>query len=164
MPAKGRPDRHALLLHAGIGGYDAQWFRIKECNMTATPPQDRIDNRIELASFRTKLALDNTTLAWLRTTLTMASFGFGMVGFFRALRQQAPSAESLRLHEGAIRFGTLLVVLGLVATILAGVWHWLTLRRLRRGESPVLTQWPLSITVTVLFAIIGLVGLWALVE
>jgi len=66
--------------------------------------------------------------------------------------------------RGQIRFGTFLVLLGIFATILTGVSHWLTLRRLRRGEVPVLTQWPLSITVTALFAIIGLVGLWALFE
>ncbi len=88
----------------------------------------------------------------------MASFGFGMVGFFRALREHQPSAASVRLHEGAIRFGTLLVLLGL------GVAHWRMLRRLKRGELPVLTPWPLSITVTGLFAVIGLIGLWALFE
>jgi hypothetical protein len=38
----------------------------------------------------------------------------------------------------------------------------LTLRRLRRGESPVVTQWPLSITVAMLSAVIGLLGLWSL--
>jgi uncharacterized membrane protein YidH (DUF202 family) len=38
-----------------------------------------------LAKFRTPLALDRTTLAWIRTTLTMSTFGFGSVGFFRSL-------------------------------------------------------------------------------
>ena len=37
--------------------------------------------------YRTQLALDRTTLAWIRTALTFATFGFGMIGFFRALRQ-----------------------------------------------------------------------------
>jgi putative membrane protein len=120
--------------------------------------------RTNSASFQTQLALDRTTLAWLRTTLTMAGFGFGMVGFFRALREHAVTAESVRLHEGAIRFGTFLVLLGILATLLTAVSHWFTLRRLRRGEVPALTQWPLSITVTALFAVIGLVGLWALFD
>jgi uncharacterized membrane protein YidH (DUF202 family) len=39
--------------------------------------------RTTLASFRTAQALDRTTLAWVRTTLTMGSFGVGMIGFFR---------------------------------------------------------------------------------
>jgi uncharacterized membrane protein YidH (DUF202 family) len=119
-------------------------------------------DRTGMASFRTQLALDRTTLAWVRTTLTMASFGFGMVAFFRSLREQSSSAENIRLHQGAIRMGTALILLGIVALVLAGLSHWFTLRRLRRGESPVLSQWPLSITVAMLSAVIGLSALWAL--
>jgi putative membrane protein len=43
------------------------------------------------ANLGTKLALDRTTLAWVRTTLTMASFGFGMVALFRSLDQHMRS-------------------------------------------------------------------------
>jgi len=77
------------------------------------------------------------------------------------MRQESPDAETVRLHQGAIRMGTALILLGIVAMVLAGTSHWLTLRRLRRGESPVLSQWPLSITVAMLSAVIGLAGLWA---
>jgi uncharacterized membrane protein YidH (DUF202 family) len=129
-------------------------------------PTDSLVNqardRTSMANFRTQLALDRTTLAWVRTTLTMASFGFGMVAFFRSIQEQSPTAESVRLYQRAIRMGTALILLGIVAMVLAGLSHWFTLRRLRRGESPVLRQWPLSITVAMLSALIGLAGLWAL--
>jgi len=92
----------------------------------------------------------------------MASFGFGMVAFFRSIQEQSPSQESIRLHQGAIRMGTALSILGIVSMVLAGLSHWFTLRRLRRGESPVLSQWPLSLTVAMLSAVLGLAGLWAL--
>jgi putative membrane protein len=118
----------------------------------------------DLGGFNAKLALDRTTLAWIRTTLTMASFGFGMVAFFRSVQQGSPSAETARLHQGAIHFGVALIVIGLIATMCAGLSHWLTLRRLQRGEAPVLSSWPLSITVALLFTIIGLVGLWELLR
>jgi hypothetical protein len=36
------------------------------------------------------------------------------------------------------------------------------LRRLRRDELPILSRWPLSITVAVLLAIVGLASLWDL--
>jgi putative membrane protein len=132
---------------------------------TPTPIDLRVNlarDRTSMASFRTQLALDRTTFAWIRTTLTMASFGFGMVAFFRSIQIESPSAETIRLHQGAILLGIALLILGIVAMVLAGVSHWFTLRRLRRGESPVLTQWPLSLTVAMLFAIIGLAGLRAL--
>jgi uncharacterized membrane protein YidH (DUF202 family) len=116
--------------------------------------------RTSLATFRTQLALDRTTLAWIRTTLTMATFGFGMVAFFRTLREQSPTLRSIHEHEGAIRLGTALIVLGIAATILAGASHWRTLHRLRRGLTPALSHWPLSITVAMPLSVIGLVALW----
>jgi uncharacterized membrane protein YidH (DUF202 family) len=119
-------------------------------------------DRTVMATYRTELALDRTTLAWIRTTLTMASFGFGMVAFFRTLEERSPSLESLRLHRGAIRMGAALILLGIVATIFAGLSHWFALRRLRRGETLVLSQWPLSLTVAMLTAIFGLGGIWTL--
>jgi uncharacterized membrane protein YidH (DUF202 family) len=118
--------------------------------------------RTGLASYRTQLALDRTTLAWVRTTLTMASFGFGMVAFFRSIQEQSPSSETTRLHRGATRMGTALLLVEIVGAVLASLSHWFTLRLLRRGESPGLSQWPLSVTVAMLTAVIGLVGLWEL--
>lgn len=94
----------------------------------------------------------------------MASFGFGMVAFFRPLQQRSPSGETAHLHRGAIHFGVALIVMGLVVMMCAGLSHWFTLRRLQCGEAPVLSPWPLSITVALLFSIIGLVGLWELLR
>ncbi len=125
---------------------------------------DARGDRPGLAGFNTKLALDRTTLAWIRTTLTMASFGFGLVAFFRSLEHGSPDAETARLHRGAIHFGVALIVVGILAMMCAGLSHWFTLRRLRRGEAPILSRWPLSIIVAMLFTILGLVGLWELLE
>jgi putative membrane protein len=118
--------------------------------------------RTNLAKFRVSLALDRTTLAWIRTALTFATFGFGMIGFFRAVRQATQSEQATRLHQAAIHMGVALVVLGLVATTLAALSHWMTLRRLRRGEQVSITQWPLSITIALFTAVLGLYGLWSL--
>lgn len=119
-------------------------------------------DRTTMATFRTHLALERTTLAWIRTTLAMASFGFGMVAFFRALRQANQSAETVRLHETAVRFGVALIVLGIVAMVLAGLSNFFTLRRMRRGELPLVSKWPPSITVGMLLAVAGLWGLWSI--
>ena len=64
----------------------------------------------------------------------MASFGFGMVSFFRSLRQQSPTAQAQRLHNAAIRFGLALIDLGILATTAAVASQRITLRRLRRGK------------------------------
>lgn len=124
------------------------------------PRVDFARDRTGMAKYRTQLALDRTTLAWIRTTLTMATFGFGMIAYFRSLAEKSPSARSLQLHQGAIKFGATLVVLATVATVFAGVSHWFSLRRLRRDQDVVLSQWPVSIAVAMLLAILGLGGLW----
>jgi uncharacterized membrane protein YidH (DUF202 family) len=134
----------------------------EEAPNAVDPRVNLAHDRTVMATYRTELALDRTTLAWIRTTLTMASFGFGMVAFFRTLEERSPSLESLRLHRGAIRMGTALILLGIIATLFAGLSHWSALRRLRRGESLVLSPWPLSLTVAMLTAILGLGGIWTL--
>ena len=118
--------------------------------------------RTDFAKFRTALALDRTTLAWIRTALTFATFGFGMVAFFRAVEQAKHSDEAVRLHQAAIHMGVALIVIGMVATILAAFSHWKSLGRLRRGEQLSVTQWPLTITIAVLIAVLGLYALWSL--
>jgi uncharacterized membrane protein YidH (DUF202 family) len=120
-------------------------------------------DRTGMAKFRTQLALDRTTLAWIRTALTMGTFGFGTVGFFRSMVEKSPTPGAAQMHQGAIRFGISLVVLGLVSTVAAGISHWLALRRLRRDQPPVLSQWPLSITVAMFLVVIGLISLWYIV-
>ena len=90
-----------------------------------------------MASYRTQLALDRTTLAWVRTALAMASFGFGMVAFFRTIQVRSPSLETIRLHQGAIRMGTAVLILGIVGAVLAAFSHWL-----RYGGSGVVNPRP----------------------
>ncbi|HUN63908.1 MAG TPA: DUF202 domain-containing protein [Candidatus Sulfotelmatobacter sp.] len=127
---------------------------------TADPRVDLARGRTGMAKFRTQLALDRTTLAWIRTTITMATFGFGMIGFFRSLEEKSPNARSAQLHHGAIKFGVALILIGVAATLLSGFSQWVSLRRLRRGDDLGLSQWPLSITLALLLAILGLGGLW----
>jgi putative membrane protein len=111
-------------------------------------------------SFVRNSRTSRTTLAWMRTTLTMATFGFGTVGFFRTLREKAPTPVSIQLHENALKFGVALIVPSVAATVMVAISHWFVLRRLRRNEAPVLGAWPLSITVALLVSVIGLASLW----
>lgn len=132
---------------------------------TTGPPDPRTSlaaERTSFAKYRTQLALDRTTLAWLRTALTFATFGFGMVGFFRALRQSNQTLETARIHQAAIHLGVALILIGVIAMLLSAISHWFALRKLQRGESLSLTKWPLTIIVAVLVSILGLYGLWSL--
>jgi putative membrane protein len=131
--------------------------------MTPTDPRaDLAGDQTRMATLRTKLALDRTTLAWIRTALTMASFGFGMVAYFRSRELESPGAESAWLHRRAVYAGAALIVLGLISLLLAAAYHGVALRKLKRGESPEVWLWSLSITLAMLCAGLGLAGLWAL--
>jgi uncharacterized membrane protein YidH (DUF202 family) len=112
------------------------------------------------APYRLKLALDRTMLAWLRTSIALAGFGFALVAFFRAVRTSTPTLQAARFHLGAIRFGTALLALGIFATIGSALGYLRTLRKLKRGEALTVRQWPLSVTLGFLVAAIGLVGFW----
>jgi putative membrane protein len=92
--------------------------------------------------------------------VTFATFGFGVVGFFRSLVQMTHSEQAVHLHQAAIHFGVALIVIGLISTILAAFSHWIILRRLRRGEELSVTQWPLTITIAVFISVLGLCALW----
>lgn len=132
--------------------------------MTEKPESDPrtglAGERTSFAKYRTSLALDRTSLAWIRTTLTFATFGFGMIGYFRSLAQSTHTEQAAHLHQSAIRMGVALVVIGLVATILSATSHWVALRKLRNGVQLSIAQWPLSITIAALLAVLGLYGLW----
>jgi uncharacterized membrane protein YidH (DUF202 family) len=128
---------------------------------TAKPSNTELAlDRTGMARFRTQLALDRTTLAWIRTTLTMGTFGFGTIGFFRTLREKSPTPIAIHLQESAVRFGVALVVLSIGATVVAALSHVSTLRRLSRNETPVVSEWSVSATVALLLAVIGLASLW----
>ena len=131
--------------------------------MSALDPRtDLARTRTGFAASRTQLALDRTTLAWIRTTLTMCTFGFGLVGFFRSVREKSPSPETVAVHQAAIQFGVSLIVLAAVATFLAAVAHWTTLGRLRRGEELRISRFPLSLAIAFLVTVAILAGLAAL--
>ena len=76
-------------------------------------------NSNDLARLRTEMAADRTLMAWVRTALSMVSFGFTIQKFFQYLYESRPgqkdiphSARKLTLMLSG------LAVLGLVAGVL----------------------------------------------
>jgi putative membrane protein len=110
--------------------------------------------------YQLKLALDRTMLAWIRTALAMASFGFALVAFFRALRYLVDSPQTVQLHVAAIRFGEVLLALAIVAMVLSAAAYQRALRLLRKGGIPTLRPWSLSVAVGLVIATMALVGMW----
>ena len=87
------------------------------------PPDRRVEfaiDRTDIANVRTQVALERTTRTWIRTSLTLATFGFGLVRFFQSIEDSSPGEKSHRLYENAIHSGIALIALGIVAMTLSG--------------------------------------------
>src|SRR5271155_5226911 len=77
-----------------------------------------IDASAKLSLQRTVLSHERTMLAWVRTSTSLITFGFGIQQFFRATR--GPEFSDL---IGPRTFGLTMIVIGLLALLLAALQH-----------------------------------------
>jgi putative membrane protein len=119
--------------------------------------------RTDMAVNRTYWAADRTLQAWVRTTLSMISFGFTLGKIGQAMEDievKSVFAHSPRtVSISSIAYG--LVLLGTLALIAAIVQHWLRVRELRAmGLRP---QVSISFYVAILLSLVGGFAFTALV-
>ena len=84
----------------------------------------------DLGTMRTVMAADRTLMAWVRTSLSMFSFGFTIYKFLEAAAQH----ETLRHPESPQRVGLFLVGMGVLSLVLGVFSYWATLKDLQRTE------------------------------
>jgi putative membrane protein len=82
----------------------------------------------DLGALRTVLAADRTLMAWLRTSLSMLSFGFTIYKFL----ETAAKAGSLARPESPQKVGLFLVGMGTAAMVLGVIDYWVTLKNVQR--------------------------------
>ena len=108
--------------------------------MDANAPQPEADRfRVSpteashFAWLRTRLALERTMMAWVRTATALIGFGFTIVQFFERFNDMAgvdPAA-----HPLAARYiGLILIAAGVVALALSAVQYRATIRYLWHGD------------------------------
>jgi putative membrane protein len=115
-------------------------------------------NTTKLDDPRVYLAVERTYLAWIRTGLALMGFGFVVARFGIFLREinAARQTREMAMHGLSARFGTALVVLGVVLTFSAVVRYVRLLRKLERGDA--LTRPSrLAVTLGLTLAIVGAV-------
>lgn len=88
-----------------------------------------LDTATQLAYERNYLSQERTLMGWIRTSLSLITFGFGIAKFFEYLREQSPGHERLL---GPKAVGLLMISIGLVSLALASVQHWHAVKDLRR--------------------------------
>jgi putative membrane protein len=105
-----------------------------------------------LAIDRTRLASERTLMAWIRTALSMITFGFTIYKFLQFFREQ--SKVPLPRPHAPRNFALALIGIGTFVLIAAGIQHWKYVRKL--GAVQPQKPWDLALTVACLLAILGL--------
>ena len=124
----------------------------------ANPPDNPTSLANELARERNREAADRTLLAWIRTSLALISFGFGI----ERLGQAAIELDGKLAGFSAIRTrigGAVLVALGIAAT-LAGMWeHRRMLRAIASNEYRYADRPPIARYMALALVAVGLAAL-----
>jgi len=84
----------------------------------------------DMGEIRTILAADRTLMAWIRTSLSMLSFGFTIYKFLQTIAEEG----HMENPDSPQQIGLFLAGLGVIAIALGTVGYWVTLRDLRRVE------------------------------
>ena len=119
----------------------------------------KIDRSTLLAEERTLVAADLTLMAWIRTSLSMISFGFTIYKFLQAFAE-AEHFQPVRPNAPR-NLGLALCTVGTVAMAAAIVQHFGFVKRLQllRSRSP----WSLSVYVAIFITLIGILALVGMV-
>ncbi len=105
-----------------------------------------------LALDRTRMAAERTLMAWVRTALSMISFGFTIYKFLQVLQEQ--STLPVMRPQTPRDVGLTLTGIGTFAVIIACVQHWKYIKKLRPDQP--YKPWDLTFIVACIIAILGL--------
>lgn len=83
----------------------------------------------DLGQTRTIMAADRTLMAWIRTALSMASFGFTIYKALQAVQKSAGLEDSSPRQVGLVLTG-----LAVTALVLGTYSYWTTLKDLQQVE------------------------------
>ncbi|MGH6745855.1 putative membrane protein [Novosphingobium sp. PhB57] len=111
----------------------------------------------DLGAIRTILAADRTLMAWIRTSLSMLSFGFTIYKFLQSLADNAQITRT----DSPQHVGMFLAAAGTGAMLLGTASYWITLRDVARvepfklGRSVLLVAFVMSVAGLFLFTAIA---------
>ena len=119
------------------------------------------DPSTELAKERTRAAADRTLMAWIRTSLSLISFGFGLGTAFELLSAKLPARQLDPVHT-TLLVALGLIILGMLALLGAILQYVQMLKRLEQGAFTYQAPRALTLGVAILLLVIGLFSLVAI--
>lgn len=118
----------------------------------APPEKGHLGLPSDLGTMRTIMAADRTLMAWVRTSLSMLSFGFTIYKFLETAAQH----DALAHPNSPQHVGLFLAGVGTASMVLGVTSYWTTLKDLRRTEEFRLGRPTLLISVVMMLAGVAL--------
>ncbi len=119
------------------------------------PPQAKnVAN--ELARERSREAADRTLMAWVRTSLSLIGFGFGIAKFRDILVEAGMVRHPLEHLNITLFFGLSFIALGVLGLLAATVQHWRILQHIKQDDFQYTGFRPLVFIMATLLILIGL--------
>ena len=112
----------------------------------------------ELAKQRNRDAAERTLMAWIRTCLSLISFGFGLDKIIAAIDRAAASGD-VQAQRGVQLVAAGFVLTGILAMVGATVQYRRELRRLHHNDYVYRDKPQLAAATAVLITLIGVVAL-----
>jgi putative membrane protein len=123
----------------------------------ATPQKNSNElalERTNMAVFRTTASYDRTLMAWVRTCVSLISFGFTIYKFFQAFVEKGiqPTFGLLGPRE----LGIIMLALGFTSLFFATVQNQLQFQRLKKLYPEVMIPFPISRILAILISLLAL--------
>lgn len=109
----------------------------------------------ELAKERNRAAAERTLMAWIRTSLSLISFGFGLDQIVAAIEESRGTRNPYTIGISRV-VGLLFIALGVVALLLASIEHRRELRLIQRDDYVYASRRSLGLMVSIALVLIGL--------
>lgn len=112
----------------------------------------------ELAKQRNRDAAERTLMAWIRTCLSLISFGFGLDKIIAAI-DRATAGDGARVERGVQLVAAAFMITGVLSMAGATVQYRRELRRLQHDDYVYRNKPQLAAATAVLITLIGVVAL-----
>jgi putative membrane protein len=109
----------------------------------------------ELAKERSRQAADRTLMAWIRTSLSLIGFGFGIAKYRDILLQAGLIQRPPEEFNTTLIFGLSFISLGVFGLLAAVIQHWRILESIKKDPQALPVFKPLVMFMAIILLIIG---------
>jgi putative membrane protein len=117
-------------------------------------PPGTVNVQAELAKERNRAAAERTLMAWIRTCLSLISFGFGIDSVVSAIRS-LQFGDEINSVQFSRTLGLSFIALGVYAMVMATIEHRRELRHIQREGYLYVPRRSLGLTVAIALVGIG---------